>query len=448
MEEMEKKKRSQGDHLPPRVVKTEIIRYILSENKAVSEPDIRKHLEKKYGILDKKNIKDHLGKLKEDHCIEKIEPVRDGFENKWDIKKIEDLRNIREHFSEIKLNECDKSLSMILEESDYNLETFNGFKYYIRLLLSATFFNKCIDIGIETLCDRAWEIYLYDEGFNENQIVNKSLNDCYALYVKHPLISELPRGTFLEKMNEMIPKSSEILSWGIFIQKLKEKFQGLSGDITLRMSEEVLKREEEFLKNEKGKVSKSDNLISEDIFLRSIEEIFFLEEKWKEMLPDVLDEVYKEYPKTSAYDEIISMELYRKMYDTLYLMWLLQLKFFNSICFDLLFDCFLYSDILTGVATPEELEFATKTKQNLAWFNDIGSYDIKSEDSANEVNERCKKWMSDDLKQASIIMVKYKQPSIFDKKIYDNADDVYRALRDKYSFILDRFEKKETDNLT
>jgi hypothetical protein len=91
MEEIVKNKRSQGDHLPPGVVKTEIIRYILSENKAVSEPDIRKHLEKKYGILDKKNIKDHLGKLKEDHCIEKIGPVRDGFENKWDIKKIEDL---------------------------------------------------------------------------------------------------------------------------------------------------------------------------------------------------------------------------------------------------------------------------------------------------------------------------------------------------------------------
>jgi hypothetical protein len=99
---------------------------------------------------------------------------------------------------------------------------------------------------------------------------------------------------------------------------------------------------------------------------------------------------------------------------------------FEQLRFYLLLESFLYHDIITGVATPEELELATKTKQNLVQFYDIDSYDSESEDS---VSERMTKMILGDLKQASIIMAKYKQPSFFDKKVFDNPDEVYKELK-------------------
>ena len=96
MARVEKKEnRTQGESLPIGKAKAEIILYILSKNGAVPVTDLIKHLKEKYGIRNKKNINKHLDDLENDYCIDKIDPIRDGFENKWDITKREHLRNIK-----------------------------------------------------------------------------------------------------------------------------------------------------------------------------------------------------------------------------------------------------------------------------------------------------------------------------------------------------------------
>lgn len=427
MDKEEKIKRRRGEHLNKNEVKTEILKYVLDNNSPVLEPYIREHLKEKLNISDTKTMKSHFSDLQELQCIKKI--GNKGLENEWKIDSLKQLKNIREKFPEIKLNTYDKSLNIILKEWDYSIESINGFKFYIRLLLSTSFFDECMTVDIETLISRAWKIYLFEKGFNENQVISEYLNDCYVLYVKKHPISELAKETFFEKMKEMVPKFDEIPTWEVFINKVEKTFQELSGDITLKRIEEFLKKEEEFLKNEN--ISKSDNLISKDLHLRSLEEIFLSQEKWNAMLPNVLSEIYKKYPKTTEEDENSSCELYKKMYNTIELIWRQRLNF-DNICFELLFEHYLYQDILKGVDTPDELEFAKKTKLNLSQFCDVESYDFELGDS---VEERRNKWILDDLKQVSIIMAKYKQPSIFDNKVYDNPDDIYHALKSHFSFL-------------
>ena len=78
MVQVEKKEdRNPGDRLPIGEAKSEIISYILSKNDAVSVTDIITHLREKYGIKNKKNIRNHLNELKNNNCIEKIDPMRD-----------------------------------------------------------------------------------------------------------------------------------------------------------------------------------------------------------------------------------------------------------------------------------------------------------------------------------------------------------------------------------
>lgn len=97
----ERIKRSQGQHYKKNEIKIEIIKYILSKNDAVPGSEIRDHLKEKYGIVNKRNIKDHLEKLNKDHCIEKFDLVADDFGNKWDITKFENLKKIKTHYPEI-----------------------------------------------------------------------------------------------------------------------------------------------------------------------------------------------------------------------------------------------------------------------------------------------------------------------------------------------------------
>src|SRR5665647_1687162 len=137
--------RNQGEHLRRNEVKAGIIEFIISSKGAVPEPEIRKYLGKKYEIEDQGNIKNHLRDLQRRpySCIEKI-PPKPGFANKWDIKKIENLRNIRLHFPEIRLNIYEKSLNIVIEERDYNSGTPNANRFRVQLFLSVSFFDMCL----------------------------------------------------------------------------------------------------------------------------------------------------------------------------------------------------------------------------------------------------------------------------------------------------------------
>jgi len=165
-----KNKRRQGQHCKKNEVKTEIIDYILSNKGEVSGPDIRRHLKEKYGIVDRKNIEDHLKKLENEcHCIEKIEPVRDGYENKWVINKIKNLKNIKNEFSNTQLSVYTKTKAILIKENfpDIQLRLFK--KYFIYISLFPSLFDTFLNNEFEPMLKRAselWEINDYKDIIN------------------------------------------------------------------------------------------------------------------------------------------------------------------------------------------------------------------------------------------------------------------------------------------
>lgn len=356
-------KRHHGDHLKWKEVKTSIIEFVISRTEAVLEPDIRDFLEKEYGIRDQGNIKTHLKELqyKPYACIEKI-PGKPGLANKWDIKTLENLKNIMHSFPKIRLNKYGKSLNIILKESNYEIKTFNGFKYYIRLLLSTSFFNLCIENDIETLQYRAWEVYLEDKGFNKVQLAKTYLVECYGAYIKQHTNSVISEETFLNTIQEMVPEHDQLFYEEIFIKMLKEKF------------------------------------------------------------PEILEEI--KYGKCTEITKE-NIEIYEKMYNAMQILRQQKLVFENS-WFDLILEHSYYHDILTGVASPEEIEFAKKTKENLSKY-----YDSEEPENALKNMVLC------DLKEASKILVKYKQPSV-SGKIYNDPKYAYQDLKEFFSFLFQK----------
>ena len=168
--EARKNKRSQGQHCKKNEVKTEIIDYILSNGGEVSGPNIRRHLKEKYRIVDRKNIEDHLKKLNSGyHCVEKIEPDRDGCENKWAINKIKNLKNIKKEFSSIQLSDYTKTKDILIKENFPDIQLRLYKKYFIYISLFPSSFDTFLDNEFEPMLIRAlelWEINDYKDTIN------------------------------------------------------------------------------------------------------------------------------------------------------------------------------------------------------------------------------------------------------------------------------------------
>lgn len=170
--DVKKNKRGQGQHCKKNEVKTEIIDYILRNGGEVSGPDIRRHLKEKYGIVDRKNIEDHLKKLERGyHFIEKIEPPRDGFENKWAINKIKNLKNIKneKEFSNIKLSDYAKTKAILIKENFPDIQLRLYRKYFIYMSLFPSLFDTFFNNEFEPMLNRAsklWEIDDYKGTIN------------------------------------------------------------------------------------------------------------------------------------------------------------------------------------------------------------------------------------------------------------------------------------------
>ena len=219
MGEYEKTTRSRGEHLKKNKVKTEIIRYILSKKDIIPGPEIIKYLRNNFNIVDEKNIRIHLRDLQKQHCIEKI-PHEPGLDNKWKIEKIDNLRNIREHYPDIQLNTYDKSINIVLEEQirkGYLPSNIHSQEFRVQLSLSVSFFNKCLEKDIKTICDTAYKMYQYGEGFEEYKRIQNYIEMLYTNYIQH--ISVSPK-IWLDVYNENINAISEVEIYLNFIKSL------------------------------------------------------------------------------------------------------------------------------------------------------------------------------------------------------------------------------------
>jgi len=280
-----KENRNPGESLPIGKVKAEIILYILSKNGAVPVTDLVKHLKEKYGIRNKKNINKHLDDLENYYCIEKIDPIRDGFENKWDITKREHLRNIKKKtenencFKEIKLNAYEKAVNIIRDEVAPRIGPMRQMEFFVLLTLSNSYFTECLITDVDTLYAQAFELYLLGKDkYEEKQIeieelyIKKLINDVYKKskrriqknpkYYSDTEISEELFTKILESISFPWEKASLGTEGEAIVKELSVK---LSGEISTQKSK---KKHEEMLTK-----------ISEEIF-----------EKLMEGLPEILSE--------------------------------------------------------------------------------------------------------------------------------------------------------------
>ncbi len=359
--------RSHGDHLKWNEVKAGIIEFIISSDGAVPEPKIREFLAREYDIKDYGNIKKHLKDLqyRPYSSIEKIQG-KPGLANRWDIKRIENLKNIRIHFPEIRLNRYKKSLNMISDQLAWIPGALNANRFFIQLYLSVSFFDMCLKNEVGTLYAKADEIYkmslsgtfwthllpiasptskLYTEFMKRilanpniwlevySECINNSLkSEICQKSLKLPADIEMLEETFQKIVEGSLPIEYEEISveelYKLMIENISFKMASevMALNMPKEMHLELLKRPNDMLVEQANLVKK----ISEEILNRIL-----VDENWKETYREIL--------------QIITFEQNRKI-----------------ISIELLFDHCFQSDILDGTASTEEKEFV---QENSKFFN-------------------------------------------------------------------------------
>jgi len=387
MVQVEKKEdRSPGDHLRIGEVKAEIISYILSKNDAVPVTDIIKHLREKYGIKNKKNISNHLNELKDNNCIEKTDPLRNGFESKWNITKIENLKNIMSIFPEIQLNKYEKSVNIVLKKFDFTVVPMIAKKAFVQLALSVSFFNKCLDTDIETLCTRASKIpqsngYFSPERLIEGNIerlTREAYSECMRRIQKVPSIWPLADEYIEDSVNFDVYQNTpyRFQNSAISEEKFKRMLEGIKlsleekdsyektkriiKELSIRMSYEILSKRLKELSEESSQNQEVSNKMSDEIFGKLMEEL-------PVNLPDkILKIIINQIQKT-------------------------------SIIFDKIFEHFYQRDVIDGNDNPEEQKFVSKIEEITSFnYHEIKRWDAtfdKLNHLYDDYYEKCREKM-------------------------------------------------------
>lgn len=361
--------KKQGDRMNVGEVKSSILKYILKNEEPVGEPAIREFLLKKYYIIDQGNINRHLHDLQKLDCIELIPPEKKGLRNYWDIKRLKNLRNIKQEFPEVRLNDYEKSIKIVLKEHEHFENSPEWLTFYLKLLLSASFFNTSIETEGRELDRGIWKIYITTIGSYRHQRIDELLELCYFAHIK--------------------------------------------------CHSEFKMSEEEFTNTIKAHPWEIYRFFAEDVLLKLFEEEF---PEFPKEIPQLIaktklsgiEEIPERIPK-----EINEKDFIRYMLDAIRLR--IEEKIdFEYIKDDLLLEHFLHHDMLIGADSPEELYFINKTKENHTLHR--GST-VPGQVVLGEAELA-------DLKLASEMIFKYKQPSRFS---FNTVDEIYQAVLEFYS---------------
>jgi len=95
---------------------------------------------------------------------------------------------------------------------------------------------------------------------------------------------------------------------------------------------------------------------------------------------------------------------------------------YKDTLFSLVFESYFFQDVMLGNASEEEITFAIGTKAN----SDEYIYALDFKKDKNEISE---KLIFCDFEQAGVVMANHKQPSLFDKNVYDSKEDINQSLR-------------------
>lgn len=420
-------KRKKGQHEDNKKIKTEIIKFILENEEKVSEPVIRDHLKENFNVIDQGTINKHLNFLYDKlQCIERVSTVKQGIKSYWDIKNIINLKNIRHEFPKIPLNRYEKSISIVLNESGYDKNHVNGLEFYMRLYLSVSFFNACLETDIKTLQKRAWKVYLRSNGFGTNQKIKKLLNDFYFTYIKGNPKSKMSEETFQEVVKEIEQKGSVNFEYTFFGSKVdlvsdffRKKFAGLeilmSKKVLMEIENEVLRKMNECPKQRikfNDTFDEEDLRLHETIFKKICEEMYVEGNDWGKLSLEEFKKIINEDRKLHIEMDEISSLIGK------------QREAFKELGFGLQLHHFLNHDVLIGASIDEDFEKKIKEIENdekSKYANSVG-FPYTGKSLYNRLV----------LKIASEFIIRYEQPKIH--RISSDKDVILDRLHEFYEF--------------
>jgi hypothetical protein len=360
--------KKQGDRLDTGEVKSSILKFTLENEGPVGEPAIRNFLLKKYDVIDQGNINRHLHDLQKRECIVLIPPEKKGLRNYWDIKKLRNLKNIKYEFPEVRLNNYEKSINIVLRELEYVENSTDWLDSYLKLLLSVSLFNTYIETEKRILDTGIWKIYINSIGHCRHQQIDNLLNVCYHIYVKQYSKSKMSENEFTNTIKAFPWEFYRFYAEDVLLELFEKKFPGLPKEIPYLIYKTKLSNVEEITENIPNEINDNDfpRYMLNAIHLRVEEELDF--------------------------------------------------KYSND---NLLLEHFLHQDMLIGADSPEEFYFVTQTKEN----HTLHRGSTKPPQIILREAELA------DLKLASEMILKYKQPSRFS---FGDVDEIYKALLDHY----------------
>lgn len=380
-DEKENIKRRQGEHLPPGKVKIEIIKYILSQPDSVPGQDIKEYLRTKCRIADEKNIREHLKALQGKY-IEKTFG-KPGIEHEWDITKFESLKRINKDYSEIRLNGYRKSLIIVsLERAGSSLESklrsdkeflpnsLNGHKFLLQLMLSDSFFEKCLENDLKTLYSQSYELYKYDEGYKEDQDIQILIDEVCNEFIERVtltsdrfFVSDIKKSVFREALGEIF------FRWGLEPSEdsyKKALITELSAKITEKTLSRIIMNSEKII--EEGKtllesLEEEKEVINTELFEKGIKLIDISHMGIEEHL-----KIIKEYSKGKLQEEIFGKITYYPDLCNKIMEIKTRQAVVRILSYDSIFKYCFESDVLKKVASPDEIDFMRTFKSDRAFF--------------------------------------------------------------------------------
>jgi len=356
------------------LIKSDIIDFILRNRNPIQEPKIINFLQEKYGTTDRSTIHKHLHHLEEMECLEWIQPSKKTTRaNRWDVTKPKQLVNIRQHFSDIELNRYEKSLNIVSRYRLLHVSPVRNKIFHVQLLLSASFFDIVLKIDIDILYDRAYDIYRFGEGFEDDQLLQNEMDSLYSKLIDKIFTNPtLIRNVWENHIPNLFKTGFNSDSFEYY------KIVKISNEIFKKILESIGFQSKGINEEISGwKLMKKASLeISGEIFKIFLKDIPVEFQKNKEKLlddisDDILNKIMEEYSQ-ELHHKIVKIKNY-------------QQKILYKSPF-IIFDYCFGNDILNNIVSPVEKDFVKRKKyleqktENIALnLNNSYAKDIKSE---------------------------------------------------------------------
>jgi hypothetical protein len=145
----------------------------------------------------------------------------------WDVVSFAQLKNMSSEFKDIKLNNYEKTILIVLHKNGYNVKNLDGFFIYFQLLLSDSFFQALLNTSVETLRSRVGKLYIYKRA-HHTRLISDWFAESFSTYDNHPSTIKISKEEFYLTVNELLDEGEKISTVEILIDKWNEKINKIS----------------------------------------------------------------------------------------------------------------------------------------------------------------------------------------------------------------------------